>query len=315
MQPSSTDTPNGEAVSSSVDNGNTADHHQGIATNTLRANAPAPRARTKRGRSDLTTEETIMLLREVFAADAHVAPHGSKLELFYKAAHALTVNEDFHPSLDGKSVRDRYERLQRSFNKKDKKDALLSGVGGEVSEADEMLSQMEEARAEQAAQRIERRDEINRREQRKLAAGARIVERSMSADAGTDEGSEDNSEAERETGSDVGEDVVSARRGAGSVKGKRRRVNHGAKFEGEMDRFGALLRDGDRAQRDLDEKKLALEERRIELEEKRRMEEREERRLDREAEREERTADRASRNQVDIEKFKMMMDILKGQGK
>lgn len=31
--------------------------------------------RNKRGRSDMTTEETVMLLRELLAAKAHIAPH------------------------------------------------------------------------------------------------------------------------------------------------------------------------------------------------------------------------------------------------
>lgn len=273
--------------------------------------------RKRRGRSDLSMEETVMLLREVFASKAHVAPHGSKLELFDKAADALTLNSDFTPSLDGKSVRDRYERLQRTFNKKDKKDAMLSGVGGEITEADELLSQMEEARVEQAAQRSERREEVNQREQRKLVAGARIVDKAMSAAAVISSGDEGqgSSDADGARGSDEEHNGTSMEKGSGSAKKKKRRLNHGARFEGEMDRFGALLREGDQAQRDLDEKKLLLEERRMEMEERRRLEEREERRLEREADREERAADRVSRERVELEKFKLMMEMLQNQSK
>lgn len=101
-----------------------------------------------------------MLLREVFAAKAHVGPHGCKLEYFEKAAYSLAVNRDFTATVDGKSVRDRYERLQRAFNMKNNRNAMMSGVGGEVTEEQDLLSQMEETRVEQDTQRNERRDEV-----------------------------------------------------------------------------------------------------------------------------------------------------------
>lgn len=74
-----------------------------------------------------------MLLREVLAAKAHVAPHGTKTERFEVVADSLNTNSDFSVSVDSKSVRDRYERLQRTFNKKDRMNAMMSGVGGEVA--------------------------------------------------------------------------------------------------------------------------------------------------------------------------------------
>lgn len=41
-----------------------------------------------------------------------------KSSVFDKAAHALIVNKELTPNTDGKSVRGRYKRLKRSFNKK-----------------------------------------------------------------------------------------------------------------------------------------------------------------------------------------------------
>lgn len=44
-----------------------------------------------------------------------------KSSVFDKAAHALIVNKELTPNTDGKSVRGRYKRLKRSFNKKGQK--------------------------------------------------------------------------------------------------------------------------------------------------------------------------------------------------
>lgn len=57
-------------------------------------------------------------------------------------------------------MRDRYERLQSAFNKKDREDAAMSGYGGEVTEANELFNQIREAREEQATQQIEPRTVI-----------------------------------------------------------------------------------------------------------------------------------------------------------
>lgn len=60
---------------------------------------------------DITTAQSVLVLREVLAHNAHVAPHGSKHKSFQAAADALKTNGEFQVHLDGKSVTDRYERL------------------------------------------------------------------------------------------------------------------------------------------------------------------------------------------------------------
>lgn len=49
-----------------------------------------------------------MLLREVLVANAHVAPHGAKIERFELVANALNESGDFFVAVEAKSVRDRY---------------------------------------------------------------------------------------------------------------------------------------------------------------------------------------------------------------
>lgn len=94
---------------------------------------------------------------------------------------------------------------------------------------------------------------------------------------------------------------------------KRRVVNHGDRFKGEIERFGDLLKDSDAAQRNLEEKKLQFERAKIVREEKRREEERDERRQERAEDRKERAEERESRERVEMEKFKLMMSMFKDQ--
>ena len=76
-----------------------------------------------------------MMLREVAYVNAHIAPHGSKIDAFKAVTNALNKNVDFSPVVEAKSIRDRYERLQKNFYSDDRRDALKSGVGGDFTES------------------------------------------------------------------------------------------------------------------------------------------------------------------------------------
>ena len=123
------------------------------------------------------------MLREVAAAKAHIAPHGSKTEAFKTVADVLNSNVDFVPHMDSKSVRDRYERLQKAADKEDRHDAMRSGVGGEFTEQQELLSQMREAREEQKLEKLKSMEALREREQKKLEAGQRLVEQATAFSA------------------------------------------------------------------------------------------------------------------------------------
>lgn len=70
-----------------------------------------------------------MLLREVYDASAHVAPHEAKLEYFdTTAANALNGNGNFQVQFDDMSIRNRYDRLQKPFTRRDR-EAAMYGVG------------------------------------------------------------------------------------------------------------------------------------------------------------------------------------------
>lgn len=69
-------------------------------------------ARGKRGLGvDLTSQELLILLREVFAKKAYIAPHDAKSEYFELVAFEFARNSESTTGIDCKSVCDRYERM------------------------------------------------------------------------------------------------------------------------------------------------------------------------------------------------------------
>lgn len=79
---------------------------------------------------EISESEVFMVLSKVAAIKAHVAPHGSKSDAFKEVPDALIGNIDFSPSVDTKSVRNRYERLQQNLDAEAHQDFMTSGVCG-----------------------------------------------------------------------------------------------------------------------------------------------------------------------------------------
>lgn len=110
----------------------------------------------------------------------------------------------------------------------------MSGVGGELTETEEFLSQMQDAREEQAAQIVERRDAVQEREQKKLDAGELLVTKATSARADILPEEDNTDEGETE-----GKDLIKTK--------SHRTVNHEKTYEGEMERFGVFIKKSDDA--------------------------------------------------------------------
>lgn len=87
-----------------------------------------------------------MIFREVSARKAHIADFGQKGAKFEEVTKALVATGVFKAELESRSIRDRYTRMQRDFDKDDLELSKMSGVGEEVTEAEELLSSMREAR-------------------------------------------------------------------------------------------------------------------------------------------------------------------------
>lgn len=96
-------------------------------------------SRTLKRANDLTTEEILMFLCDVFASKACVAPYGCKSEYINTCSDALTAKNELSHLVYGNISCYRYERLQKSLNKKDRQDEMMPGVCGEVMEVYELL--------------------------------------------------------------------------------------------------------------------------------------------------------------------------------
>lgn len=95
--------------------------------------------------------------------------------MFEAVADVLIANNGILPSVEAKSVCDRYEKLQKHFNAKDHHGTMTSGVGGEVSEAQEVLSLRREAWEEQKFEKLGVQEATSIAEHRKMDAGERLV--------------------------------------------------------------------------------------------------------------------------------------------
>lgn len=96
-----------------------------------------------------------MLFRENYTAETYSAAQNSKADYFDKVADALKIGSEIFVLLDGKNARDPYERSQKSFNRRNKGNELISRVHDEVIETEELLSMMREAKEECETQRIQ----------------------------------------------------------------------------------------------------------------------------------------------------------------
>lgn len=86
-----------------------------------------------------------MVLREVAASNKHIATSGQKTEAFRAVANALNFYTEHVPVVDTKIIRNRYERLQNTFDSKDLRGAMRSRVGEKVNERHRLLPAMREA--------------------------------------------------------------------------------------------------------------------------------------------------------------------------
>lgn len=88
----------------------------------------------------------MVIAEEVFAADAHVAPHGDSLLRFELPFRKANEKPHFNHEVSAKNLEDRYKKLIDDFAKKDSRDRLISGTGGEIVESDQLLGDILEAK-------------------------------------------------------------------------------------------------------------------------------------------------------------------------
>lgn len=79
------------------------------------------------------------MAQEVYKGHAHTVAYVENSERFMNVAKHVNENHTFSYHVTSKSIDYGYELIEDKFNKKDARDQLMSGVGGEVGDLDELL--------------------------------------------------------------------------------------------------------------------------------------------------------------------------------
>ena len=253
--------------------------------------------REKRGRrSKFTSEEDLVILREVAASKAHVAPYGKTMELFQVAADAANNNDVMSKKLTAKSIQDRFSRLIKDFEASDKRERSLSGIEGHFGEAEELLSLMKEARDDKEDEEKKIRQELKEADEAKMRAGDQILQMATSRAA----------IGRKRSGACFVDSDEEEDEQQGKTKRKRVAKARDEVFAGEMERFSDMLKDTENARLEFERERFSLE-----------LQEREKERIARanelERERQMRKEEREASQKLELDKFKLMLDVLKSQ--
>jgi len=206
----------------------------------------------RRGRAaKFSPAEDLILMREVAAARAHVAGFGEKRARFTIAAGKCNENPNLREKVSWKSVQDRYKRLESTYSKADNWRKKATGLGGESSEIEELLSIMREAKNDFLGKKIEEKAAKAAVDAEKEQAGLDLV-----------------AVATKRKHKDDGTDSLE------SASPKKMRTAS-SKPDGELASFGKYLHDADLARIELEREKLNLERERLANEREDRKQERE----------------------------------------
>ena len=97
--------------------------------------------------SQFSVQEDLIILREFAASGAHTPLYGHTRYLVQRAEDICNENESMKTNLTWKQIQGRYTSHQASFDNEDGLTNNRSGIGGgEISELNDLLSQMGEAR-------------------------------------------------------------------------------------------------------------------------------------------------------------------------
>jgi len=126
-------------------------------------------------RSKYTTSEDLILVQEVAASKAHVAPHDETVGRFGLVADQCNGNLSFPHTITWKRAQDRFKRIIDDFEARDQRERALSGTGGEIGELDELPADLLQARKDFLEEKNASSDALKKEEEQKLEAGRKII--------------------------------------------------------------------------------------------------------------------------------------------
>lgn len=120
-------------------------------------------------------DENSVIVQEVFASEAHIAPHGETASRFDAETQNCLANPNFTREVTGKCVQDRFKKLLEDFEKREKDDHNRSGTGGEIGKIDKLLGEMSQARKDVDTAKNRSSAERTDQEEKKIAAGQVMI--------------------------------------------------------------------------------------------------------------------------------------------
>lgn len=118
-------------------------------------------------RATYTPEQDLAIVREVAAAEVHVAGFGETRKWYENAANLLSYNPLFTNSISWKNVQDRYKRLKDSYDAHDNEHHRFSGVdGGESGELANLWMMIREAKDDMVAKKNAEKNERTKLDKR-----------------------------------------------------------------------------------------------------------------------------------------------------
>lgn len=94
------------------------------------------------------------------AAKAHIGPYDERKQRSKSAADNANRNAALSTPVTAKSIQNRYMKIQDLFDRKDNKNRMMSGVGGEVTELEQLLGEMRESRYDLGATQDSKSDAV-----------------------------------------------------------------------------------------------------------------------------------------------------------
>lgn len=105
-----------------------------------------PQSASKRGRRPtFTPEDDLIIVREVSATKAHIAPFLEVLKRFATAAERAHNNTKLTTKVTSKRLKDRYKKMMDAFALRDASERMMLGIGGTVGEMVNLLGAMLDA--------------------------------------------------------------------------------------------------------------------------------------------------------------------------
>lgn len=133
-------------------------------------------------KSRLTTPEDLIIVQEVAAAEAHVAPHGETLvRLETSSEQAMKTTNSKH-SVTAKNIPDLFKKLLGDYAVRDANNRNGSGVDGDIGELDDLLGEFLEARKDIEAKKNGNARGRVEQEQNKIATEMELEMKKLAAE-------------------------------------------------------------------------------------------------------------------------------------